>query len=136
MALHHPYRAKLTARARALRRNMTATELKLWHGFLKTHACRFVRQKPMDDYVVDFYCARSQLAIEVDGESHFFGKALAYDQRRANVLAGMGIAILRFTNREITENFDGVCSSIAAVLEGRLVGQNPPARPDGRVGPL
>ena len=136
MALHHPYRAKLTERARALRRNMTAMELKLWHGFLNTHACRFVRQKPLDDYIVDFYCARSQLAIEVDGDSHFSGKMRAYDQRRANVLAGMGIVILRFTNRDIAENFDGVCSSIAAVLEERLVGQNPPARPDGRVGPL
>ena len=135
MALHHPYRSKLTSRARALRQNMTATESKLWYGFLKTHACRFVRQKPLDDYIVDFYCARSQLAIEVDGDSHFSGKTRAYDQRRANVLAGIGIATLRFTNREIAENFDGVCSSIAAMLEERLVGENPPAglRP---VGPL
>jgi very-short-patch-repair endonuclease len=65
------YRRDLTGRARALRRDPTPAERKLWFDFLRTHRLKFTRQKPLRCYVADFYCAQKKVVIELDGDSHY-----------------------------------------------------------------
>ena len=67
----------LTARARELRKNMTPWEKKLWYQFLRSAPARFQRQKPIGNYIVDFYCAAQKLAIELDGGQHYEMEAMA-----------------------------------------------------------
>ena len=112
----HPYRSDLKTRARALRRNLTAPEARLWHGFLRTLSVTVSRQKPLGGYIVDFYCAKHQLAIEIDGDSHFSDEARQYDRARSAALARLGIRVVRFTNVDVMQSFEGVCSEIARVL--------------------
>jgi very-short-patch-repair endonuclease len=111
-----PYRSDLTRRARALRRNLTEPERKLWYECLRHLPERFTRQKPLGDYVVDFYCSRARLVIEVDGDSHYLPDAQPYDAQRTRILGELGIRVLRFTNREVMEAFDGVCETILQTL--------------------
>src|SRR5687768_10222771 len=98
---HVQYNPKLKERARELRKNMTAMETKLWSLFLRGHASKFLRQKPLDSYIVDFYCAKSRLVIEIDGDSHFTEENIKNDQVRTKILEGYGLKVLRFTNIEI-----------------------------------
>ena len=117
MARFVPYRRSLTSRARALRRDGTPAERKLWYEFLSDQAEKFTRQKPLGNYVADFYCSRHRLAIEVDGDSHFIEAAQRHDQARTRVLESLGVRVLRFTNSEVMEAFEGVCMEIRRALE-------------------
>ena len=67
---------------------------------------KFLRQKPIGNYIVDFYCAELHLAIEIDGDSH--AEAIEYDTTRTADLAAFGISLIRYTNDEILNNLDGV----------------------------
>lgn len=67
---HLPYDRDLIIKAKELRQNMTVAEKKLWHEYLKIFKFRVLRQRPIDYFIVDFYCASLKLVIEVDGESH------------------------------------------------------------------
>ena len=107
-----PYNKKLVDRAKELRKNMTPAEKKLWHEFLKYCDDRFWRQRPIDHFIVDFYCPARYLVIEIDGASHDSDEAQAYDEERTKVLEGYGLTVLRFTNQEVLENFEGVCEAI------------------------
>ena len=77
---------------------------------------KFTRQKPLGRYVVDFYCARRRLVIELDGDSHFTDQAERYDEARTHDLACLGITVLRFTNLEVMQQFDAVCARIEEAL--------------------
>jgi very-short-patch-repair endonuclease len=112
-----PYRRSLKSRARALRREGTPAERKLWYEFLSDQPEKFTRQKPLGNYIADFYCARRRLAVEVDGDSHFIEAAQLRDQTRTRSLEALGIRVLRFTNREVMEAFEGVCMEIRRALE-------------------
>lgn len=109
--LYAPYNIKLKDAARNLRRNMTKPERKLWKEVLsrdKMEELRFLRQKPIGNYIADFYCSRLMLVIEVDGDSHFTDEGKAYDQIRTQILGKIGIKIIRYTNQEVMENIEGV----------------------------
>ena len=110
------YRRDLGSRARVLRRDPTPAERKLWFAFLSAHAEKFTRQKPLGRYVADFYCARLRLVIELDGDSHFTGSGELYDRIRTRDLSAWGITVLRFTNAEVMQAFDGVCARIDEAL--------------------
>jgi very-short-patch-repair endonuclease len=99
-----------------LRRDPTPAERRLWFEFLSTHPEKFTRQKPLARYIADFYCARARLIIELDGDSHFTHAGERYDERRAADLASLGIRILRFTNLEVTTQFESVCARIDEAL--------------------
>ena len=114
---HIPYNPKLKERSRALRKNMTEPEKKLWFGFLKSRNETFLRQKPLDNYIVDFYCANHKLVIEIDGDSHFSEEGETYDKERTAIFGGYGLRVLRFTNRDVMENFENVCEKIIELLE-------------------
>lgn len=95
---HLPYNKHLVARAKELRRNMTRAEKKLWYECLRTFPLRVLRQKPIDNFIVDFYCAKLKLVIEVDGASHFTDAAKVKDEERTKILQGYGLKVIRFTN--------------------------------------
>ena len=111
-----PYRTRLTPRARQLRRDATSAERKLWHELLRSLPEKFTRQKPLGAYIVDFYCASKCLAIEIDGDSHFDVDAERYDERRTGAIGQLGVRIVRFTNEEVFNNFDGVCGKMLEAL--------------------
>ena len=99
---------------RLLRRNMPEAEIILWSRLkgkgLKGY--KFRRQYGIGKFVVDFYCPRLRLAIEVDGDSHFVEGADERDKKRQMIVESYGITFLRFTNREVRENLSGVLSRI------------------------
>ena len=109
------YRRDLKARSRELRHDPTAAERRLWFDFLSAHPKKFTRQKPLGHYIADFYCARGRLVVEVDGDSHFSGYG-EYDERRTEALALQGIRVIRFTNLEVMQQFEGVCAQIEKAL--------------------
>ena len=85
-AYHLPYNPKLIEKAKELRKNMTPAEKKLWNNYLRTFKIRFLRQRPIHNFIVDFYCAKLNLVIEIDGETHFTNEAKNYDARRTLIL--------------------------------------------------
>lgn len=115
MPYHLPYNRALVSRARALRKTMTPAEKKLWYDYLRTLPVRVLRQRPIDNYIVDFYIASRKLVIEVDGAGHFTDEGRTSDARRTAVLEGYGLSVIRFSNHEVLTDFGGVCGRIAAV---------------------
>lgn len=113
---HLPYNKNLVPRAKELRKNMTKAEKKLWYDYLRNFQYRVHRQRPIDNFIVDFYCAELKLVIEVDGETHYSETAQAYDQMRTQILEGYGLKVIRFTNDEVLDNLTGVCYSIESMI--------------------
>ena len=103
---HNP---ALTECAKTLRKNMTKEERHLWYDFLRGYSPRFLRQKVIDGYVVDFYCHDARLIIEVDGSQHYEEKGLLKDQIRTDKIEKRGLTILRIPNNAVNQNFLGVC---------------------------
>ncbi|MFH0887551.1 MAG: endonuclease domain-containing protein [bacterium] len=105
----HPYRPELIPNARENRKNPTPAEKKLWYEVLRNkqfEGYKFLRQKPIDNFILDFYCSKLQLAIEVDGDSHAAQEE--YDMFRTARLNEYGISVIRYTNDEVMNNIDGV----------------------------
>ena len=119
--MSHPpfvdYRRRLKRPARALRHDPTPAERKLWFEFLRELPLRFSRQKPLGDYIADFYCASQLLIIEVDGDSHFTPAGQSYDRQRSIALEAKGVRVLRFTNLEVMQQFEAVCQRIKDALK-------------------
>ena len=112
-----PYRRKLVAHARVLRRALTPAEKRLWFDFVRHLPAKFTRQKPLANYVADFYCASHRLVVEVDGDSHFTAAGVRRDSGRDAALKNMVVSVLRFTNEDVMRRFEAVCLQIAAALE-------------------
>ena len=112
-----PYNAKLKERARFLRNNQTNAEKKLWYQFLSLHRVKFNRQKIIDNYIVDFYCAKYKLVIELDGPSHDDDEAFEKDKMRTKKLESYGLTVIRFSNYQIYEYFEGVINEIESFLK-------------------
>ncbi|MEG5028368.1 endonuclease domain-containing protein [Microcoleus sp. AT8-B1] len=115
---HLPYNPKLIPIAKQLRKNPTPSEKKLWQDFLRNFPFRVLRQRPIDIFIVDFYCAALLLVIEIDGESHFTEQGKLYDAERTGILEGYGLKVVRFTNVEVLQSFDGVCGELLGWIEG------------------
>ena len=114
-----PYNKAVLPFAKHLRKEMTAEERKLWHLFLKSYPLRFRRQAPIQNYIVDFYCPQAKLVIEIDGTQHYETQGIQSDEQRTKQLEQMGLRIVRFSNRQINEEFDGVCHHIDHII-GKL----------------
>ena len=106
----------LTSNAQVLRKNMTKEERHLWYDFLKSLPVAFHRQMVIDRYIVDFYCPQAKLVIELDGSQHFEDAGLRSDKIRDQYLQGLGLAVLRYSNLDIHENFPAVCEEILTYL--------------------
>ena len=98
---------------------MTEAERYLWArlrmGQLK--GCHFYRQKPIGEYIVDFYCPRAKLVVEVDGGQHFSDDGVEYDGVRDEYMKGVGLKVLRFSNSDVMKNINGVVESILENME-------------------
>ncbi len=112
MARHLPYNRALVERARELRKNMTPAEKKLW-GCLRHLGVSVLRQRPIDNFIVDFYIPSLKLVVEVDGDSHFSAAGKARDAERTSVLEGYGLQVMRFTNREVLDGLEDVCETLS-----------------------
>ena len=106
--------------AKALRKNMTPWERKLWYGFLREYPVRFQRQKAIGNYIVDFYCAKAGLAVELDGGGHYTAIQSEKDDLRTKELGDVGLTVLRLCNLDIDRNFSGVCEYIDLSVKNSL----------------
>ena len=109
------YRRDLTRRSQSLRRDPTPAEKKLWFEFLREQPEKFTRQKPLGRYIADFYCSAHRLVIEIDGDSHFVDDGRR-DVGRTAALGALGVRVIRFTNEDVMQRFEGVCMEIARAL--------------------
>ncbi len=118
------YNPRLKERARSLRQHMTRAEVLLWRQ-LKARQMEgydFDRQRPIDEYIVDFFSKDLMLAIEVDGVTHDSAAGQQRDQRRQQRLEALGVRFLRFQDEEVTQNLEGVL----AVIREWIRGKDPP----------
>ncbi len=124
-------------KARALRKNMTDAERRLWRQLRQRQlgGFKFRRQLPLGPYIVDFICLEARLIIELDGGQH--QEQEAYDQARDEWLQRSGYRVLRFWNNEVFENMEGVLQRIDGELGGGLdVPPHPVPPPQGWRGPI
>ncbi len=104
----------------ALRNNPTPEENKLWYEFLRIYPVRLNRQRVIGNYIVDFYCHKAKLVIELDGSQHFEDKNQIKDNERTAFLESLGLKVLRFQNDEINQSFYEVCSVIDYEIMQRI----------------
>ena len=102
----------LTPLAREMRKEPTPAEKKLWFNYLRNCPWKFQRQKPIRQYIADFYCAKLNLVIEVDGGYHNEKEQRELDEVRSVLINELGITVIRFTNEEIDRDFPNVCGKI------------------------
>ena len=115
-----PYNQYLTKRARKNRKNPTCAEKRLWAEVLRNKqffGYKFLRQKPIENYITDFYCRKLKLIIEVDGDQHAENKE--YDEIRTSVLNSHGIKVIRYWNNEVMSNLEGVYEDLTRKIKKR-----------------
>ena len=110
----------LTKNARNLRKNMTKEERHLWYDFLKDYPVRFLRQKVIDQYIVDFYCHDARLIVELDGSQHYDQTGFEKDQFRTKQMEKRNLMVIRIPNNGISENFRGVCDYLNHIVVERI----------------
>ena len=92
----------------------------MWYDFLRTASPQWSRQRIIDNYIVDFFCLKAKLVIELDGSQHYDENGLIeYDQIRTDYLEALELKVLRFTNEEIENNFSQVCKKIQLEADRR-----------------
>lgn len=114
--MERKHNSKLSPNAKALRKNMTKEERRLWFEYLHNLPVRFLRQKVIDGYIVDFYCSKARLIIELDGSQHYDDENIKRDNERTACFNARGLRVVRIPNSEINNNFRGVCEYIENVL--------------------
>ena len=110
--MKYKHNSELTDLAQTLRKNMTKEEKRLWYDFLNDYPIRFLRQKVIDNYIVDFYCSKAKLIIEIDGAQHYSEKGMKKDEIRTEKLAERDLIVIRIPNWQINNNFNRVCEYI------------------------
>lgn len=110
--MNYKHNSKLTGLAKTLRKNMTREEKHLWYDFLSKYPIRFLRQKVIDDYIVDFYCSSVGLIIELDGAQHYTETGEEKDRIRTEKLGERDLTVIRIPNKLIHTDFAQVCSYI------------------------
>jgi|SRR3972149_1802884 len=112
------YNTKLKVYSRELRKNMTDAEKHLWSKIRKKQlkGYQFYRQRIIGNYIPDFYCPKAKLIVELDGGQHYSEEGVKKDKLRDDYIKNLGIKILRFSDREVFENIDGVVGKIYSCL--------------------
>jgi len=118
--MQRKHNAELTPLARSLRKNMTKEERRLWYDFFRPYPVRFVRQKVIDNYIVDFYCHDARLIIELDGSQHYIDEGIENDKDRTANLEKRNFLVVRVDNLSVNKNFDGVCEYIDKIVKERI----------------
>ena len=118
--MDYKHNKNLVSNARSLRKNMTKEERHLWYDYLRAYPIKFLRQKILGKYIVDFYCAEAKLIVELDGTQHYEDKGVEYDAERTAYLEQYGLRVLRIANNEVSCNFSGVCEYIDVAVRQSL----------------
>ena len=118
----HYYKPTLKGNAKSLRKNMTDSELKLWSRIRRRQICglQFYRQRPIGNYIVDFYCPLARLVLEVDGSQHMQKVHVAKDKARDSFLKQHGLRVLRFDNVQVLNQLDAVIDKIYQIASLRV----------------
>ncbi len=114
----------LVDRARIMRKEPTPEENKMWHILLKKFKPRFFRQRIIGNYIVDFYCPKLKLIIEIDGVQHYLPETQNYENKRTEFLENSGYKILRFTNHDINKKIRNVEYTLMGVCIERATELN------------
>ena len=117
LLVNQMYNGKLSANAKALRKNMTKEERHLWYDFLKDLSVMVHRQKVIGKYIVDFYIAEAKIVIELDGSQHYAAEGKQADEQRDAYLRSLGLTVLRYSNADVNHRFPSVCQDIWNRLE-------------------
>ncbi|MEJ5036240.1 endonuclease domain-containing protein [Acinetobacter johnsonii] len=127
------YNKNLKQPSRDLRSNMTDAEQLLWQRLRRKQilGLQFYRQKPILNFIVDFYCSAANLIIECDGGQHYTEDGRLADQIRDQALSELGLVVLRFSNRQILTETDAVVEQIYWIAKQRL---ESPKSPFGKGG--
>lgn len=122
-----PYNKILKSPSRELRSNMTDAEQILWQKLRGKQilGVQFHRQKPILNFIVDFYCPKAKLIIECDGSQHYTEDGLFADRQRDEALNQLGLRVLRFSNFQIIDELEAVCEFIYQVIEEKLAEEKP-----------
>jgi very-short-patch-repair endonuclease len=117
-----PFEKKLKLFARDLRKNMTDAEQLIWSKIRRKQLedSQFYRQKNIGRYIVDFYCPKGKLIIEIDGGQHYGNDGMKKDQERDRYLHDLGFDVLRFSDVDVLKNIDGVIERIHEHLKSSL----------------
>ena len=120
------YNQQLTVFAKENRNNPTIPELKVWREILsnKKTGYKFTRQKPIKNFILDFYSSKLLLGVEIDGDSHFEPKNERYDKKRTLLVGQYYIKVIRYTNKDVMENIEGVYEDVMRKIEVRRVELN------------
>lgn len=106
--------------SRKLRHDMTDAEKAVWQKIRNKQIrnCQFYRQKPVGNYIVDFFCPKAKLVIEVDGSQHYNnGEGVEKDKGRDYYLQSLGLNVLRFTDIDVLKNIGGVVNKISEIIK-------------------
>ena len=114
------YNKELTPLARELRKEMTRQERHIWYDFLRYYPAKVYKQKVIGNYIVDFYCHAAKLAIEIDGSQHYLDEGAARDEVRTRYIASCGVEVIRFSNLDVDNNFEGVCETIDLKIKEKM----------------
>jgi very-short-patch-repair endonuclease len=124
-----PYNPKLKELARKLRNNSTKSEIALWQELKgkRIHGYDFHRQKPLLNYIADFYCYELKLVLELDGYTHQFEEVQIKDDQKQSELENIGLTVIRFQDNEIFNDMNNVLREI----EGHVIKfeENTPSSP-------
>lgn len=115
------YNKKLQPLARELRKNMSDSEKLFWSKVRRKQISgfQFYRQRVIEDYIVDFYCPKAKLVVEIDGGQHYSGKEKRNDALRDNRLKDLGLRVLRFSNLDVLQKIEGVLEEVYNYLNHR-----------------
>ena len=115
------YRYDLKQKARALRTNMTDAERRLWHHLRRKQilGIQFFRQRPIGEYIADFYAPTARLVVEIDGSQHQEPESAAYDLVRTTSLESMGLRVMRFDNLQVINEMNSVLEVIYQFIHNR-----------------
>ena len=114
------HNSKLVPFAKELRKNMTKEERHLWYDYLRNYPVKFTRQKVMGKYIADFYCAKTNIVVELDGSQHYEDVGIINDKNRTHYLEQYGIKVIRVSNLDVLKNFEGVCIYIDDAVQQSL----------------
>ncbi len=109
-----PYNKKMKILARNLRENMTDAERLIWSKLRMKQLknCQFYRQKVIGNYIVDFYCPKAKLVVEVDGGQHYMDEGKKKDEKRDSYIQRLGLKVLRFSDRDVLKNINSVSEEV------------------------
>ena len=105
--------------SQTLRKNATKEENLLWYNFLRQYQPQFRRQYVIGNYIVDFYCHKAKLVVELEGSQHCESKEIEYDQLRTAYLESQGLYILRLSNLDVMRQLPNVCDYIDKIVKLR-----------------